>query len=102
AIILGVVLGSRKTNHKTFPIAGLTTTRRSPTFNASARMAMAWESNNWNVRNELNTNSQFSNWTSNNVILDAIQGLYMRLTRDSTGNWWCSEVETQQVYSFGS
>ncbi|CAF0742866.1 unnamed protein product [Adineta steineri] len=102
AIILGVVLGSRKTNHKTFPIAGLTTTRRSPTFNASARIAMAWESNNWNVRNELNTNSQSSNWTSNNVILDAIQGLYMRLTRDSTGNWWCSEVETQQVYSFGS
>ncbi|CAF4343584.1 unnamed protein product, partial [Adineta steineri] len=80
AIILGVVLGSRKTNHKTFPIAGLTTTRRSPTFNASARIAMAWESNNWNVRNELNTNSQSSNWTSNNVILDAIQGLYMRLT----------------------
>jgi hypothetical protein len=43
-----------------------------------------------------------NNWTSNNVVLDSVQGLYMRLTRDTFGNWWCAQVKSQNLYTFGN
>ena len=43
-----------------------------------------------------------NNWTSNNVMLNSDGTIDMRLTRDTFGNWWCAQVQTQQNYSFGN
>jgi hypothetical protein len=35
-------------------------------------------------------------------VLNPNQGLYMRLTRNSVGKWWCAQVKSQLSYSFGN
>jgi hypothetical protein len=35
-------------------------------------------------------------------MIDSVGNLYMSLTRDYTGHWWCSQIESTQTFSFGN
>ena len=56
----------------------------------------------WNVKNGNHIGPGPNHWSRNNVWVDSLGYLHLKVTKDiATGKWYCAEVSTQQTFGFG-
>lgn len=56
----------------------------------------------WNVKNGNHLGPGPNRWSKNNVWVDSLGHLHLKITKDvTTGKWYCAEVSTQQTFGMG-
>jgi hypothetical protein len=119
-VALGVILGTRNSGNQPTPMTTMIMMQNSSwtfstpnssitssgtpllPFNGSNGTVLNWAGYQWNVRN--NPDAIFGNesFSSNNVWVDSVGYLHLKLSYDSTKNqWWCAELSSQTNFSFG-